>query len=72
MSHLCPKCGDPLPAPTRPEGKLTERWPHFPFCSKRCRMVDLGQWMTGQYAIPGTPVDPDDLPRDLPRTDEEL
>ena len=23
-----------------------------PFCSKRCADVDLGQWLTGGYAIP--------------------
>ena len=22
---------------------------HFPFCSQRCRMVDLGRWMGGHY-----------------------
>lgn len=23
-----------------------------PFCSRRCADVDLGRWVTGQYAIP--------------------
>ncbi len=23
-----------------------------PFCSKRCADIDLGKWMTGQYAVP--------------------
>ena len=23
----------------------------FPFCSKRCRLVDLGQWLDGKYRI---------------------
>jgi endogenous inhibitor of DNA gyrase (YacG/DUF329 family) len=36
----------------------------FPFCSERCKLVDLGRWATGRYAIPGEPVDPDDLPAD--------
>lgn len=25
--------------------------PSFPFCSKRCKMVDLGRWFTGDYHI---------------------
>ena len=27
----------------------------LPFCSKRCRLVDLGRWMEGRYAIPAAP-----------------
>jgi len=27
--------------------------PFRPFCSERCKMIDLGAWATGQYAIPG-------------------
>ena len=25
--------------------------PSFPFCSERCRLVDLGRWIDGDYAI---------------------
>jgi uncharacterized protein len=31
-----------------------------PFCSERCKMIDLGAWASGQYAIPGKPVETDD------------
>jgi endogenous inhibitor of DNA gyrase (YacG/DUF329 family) len=35
-----------------------------PFCSERCRLIDLGEWATGSYAIPvNEPMDesePDD------------
>ena len=31
--------------------------PDFPFCCERCRLVDLGNWATGKYVIPGAPVD---------------
>lgn len=35
--------------------------PEFPFCSERCRVIDLGKWASGGYVI-STPVsDPDDL-----------
>ncbi len=25
-------------------------WPSFPFCSKKCQLVDLGRWMNGSHA----------------------
>ncbi|MEI6234678.1 MAG: DNA gyrase inhibitor YacG [Planctomycetota bacterium] len=25
----------------------------FPFCSSRCRDIDLGKWFLGNYAVPG-------------------
>lgn len=27
--------------------------PEFPFCSQRCRGLDLANWLTGAYVIPG-------------------
>jgi len=30
--------------------------PDFPFCSERCRLVDLGNWASGKYVIPGAPA----------------
>jgi endogenous inhibitor of DNA gyrase (YacG/DUF329 family) len=26
--------------------------PHRPFCSERCKLIDLGNWASGTYAIP--------------------
>ena len=26
--------------------------PYTPFCSRRCAQLDLGKWLTGDYAIP--------------------
>lgn len=36
--------------------------PTFPFCSERCRLIDLGRWIDGAYAIPASekPRDPQD------------
>ena len=31
-----------------------------PFCSARCKDVDLSRWLTGGYAIPGGVADADD------------
>jgi endogenous inhibitor of DNA gyrase (YacG/DUF329 family) len=33
--------------------------PEFPFCSERCREVDLGIWASEGYVIPGPPVELD-------------
>lgn len=27
--------------------------PSFPFCTGRCKLIDLGNWIDGRYAIPG-------------------
>jgi uncharacterized protein len=27
-------------------------WPSFPFCSARCRTIDLGRWLGETYRIP--------------------
>lgn len=27
--------------------------PFRPFCSERCRLIDLGAWLSEQHAIPG-------------------
>jgi endogenous inhibitor of DNA gyrase (YacG/DUF329 family) len=32
--------------------------PTFPFCSERCRLIDLGRWADESYVIPGAPVRP--------------
>ena len=34
-----------------------EENPHRPFCSERCRLIDLGAWSEGRYRIPGKKVD---------------
>jgi endogenous inhibitor of DNA gyrase (YacG/DUF329 family) len=39
------------------------RWqgnPHRPFCSERCRLVDLGRWATESYRLAGDPLAEDD------------
>lgn len=34
--------------------------PAFPFCSKRCRLLDLGKWINGDYRVT-RPMDSRDL-----------
>ncbi|HEV3166630.1 MAG TPA: DNA gyrase inhibitor YacG [Isosphaeraceae bacterium] len=28
--------------------------PSFPFCSDRCKLIDLGRWIDGAYAVPAS------------------
>jgi len=42
---LCPTCGTAVTW----NGDSPER----PFCSRRCRLIDLGEWLDGGRAIPG-------------------
>jgi endogenous inhibitor of DNA gyrase (YacG/DUF329 family) len=44
-ARSCPICGKPADAATRP------------FCSKRCRDVDLNRWLSGTYVVPGAPTE---------------
>ncbi|MBZ5531061.1 MAG: DNA gyrase inhibitor YacG [Acidobacteriia bacterium] len=34
---------------------------NFPFCSDRCRMIDLGKWASGGYVISTKINDPEEL-----------
>lgn len=51
------------------EGKLP---PLYPFCSERCKLVDLGRWFNEQYTIDRdlTPDDLSDAPRPPDTPDE--
>ena len=33
--------------------------PEFPFCSDRCRLIDLGKWASGAYRISSPIHDPE-------------
>ncbi len=35
--------------------------PDFPFCSERCRLIDLGKWASGGYVISSPITDPEDI-----------
>ena len=43
----CPTCGK--------EVVWSTDNPYRPFCSERCRMIDLGEWASGGYRIEGAP-----------------
>ncbi|MBI4445445.1 MAG: DNA gyrase inhibitor YacG [Acidobacteria bacterium] len=31
---------------------VARKQPFFPFCSERCRLVDLGKWLGEEYRVP--------------------
>lgn len=53
----CPRCGQPA------------RWasdnPARPFCSERCKLIDLGAWASESHRIPGESAGP------APTSDED-
>ena len=58
MGRLCPRMpSQPLCAycRTRP---VDPAW--RPFCSERCKLMDLGRWLSGDYKVPGPTVPPDE------------
>ena len=40
----CPNCGNPVPWTPESEWR--------PFCSERCRLIDLGEWFEERHRIP--------------------
>lgn len=32
-----------------------------PFCCERCRLIDLGQWLTESYSVPAEKLTPDEI-----------
>ena len=52
----CPTCSRPI--------LWNADFPQRPFCSDRCRLIDLGAWLNGERAIPGEPADESQLPPD--------
>ncbi|HEX4488385.1 MAG TPA: DNA gyrase inhibitor YacG [Terriglobales bacterium] len=43
--------------------------PEFPFCSDRCRLIDLGKWASGQYVISSPVTDADESIQDPEETE---
>ena len=42
-----------LACPTCKREIVWEQSPFRPFCSERCRLIDLGAWLTEKHTIPG-------------------
>jgi endogenous inhibitor of DNA gyrase (YacG/DUF329 family) len=50
----CPICRKPV--------EITDEF--MPFCSNRCRLIDLGAWASDKYVIPGDDAEERPLPED--------
>jgi len=50
FSPRCPICREPA---------VWEGNPDRPFCSERCRLIDLGAWASERYRVPGGASEPD-------------
>ena len=44
--------------------------PHRPFCSKRCQLIDLGEWSEEQHVIKGDQPNRKDTSEELPDIEE--
>ena len=69
MIRNCPICKTPVDSDANPE---------FPFCSERCRLLDLGAWSSEKYVVSEPIFDEDELEEsrrktvilDLPERDD--
>ncbi len=43
----CPTCNKPVQGQDNP---------FRPFCSERCKLVDLSKWVSEEYRVPGKPI----------------
>ena len=65
MKWRCPICNKPTDSETSAD---------FPFCSERCKLLDLGNWSSERYVISEPAFDEsmfENLERDLADTDKE-
>lgn len=50
----CPTCGAAVPWTAESKWK--------PFCSERCKLIDLGQWATEKYRVAAEEQEPEEGP----------
>jgi endogenous inhibitor of DNA gyrase (YacG/DUF329 family) len=60
----CPICDAAMPG-------NWQDYPDYPFCTRRCRIIDLGRWLGEEYRVAGkdAPADGTSTPSD--RDDDE-
>ncbi len=54
----CPTCKAPV--------EWGEQSPYRPFCSERCKLIDLGAWASEKHAIAGSELEDELFSGDLP------
>jgi endogenous inhibitor of DNA gyrase (YacG/DUF329 family) len=45
MKVRCPICAKKM------DGQGPKEWPDWPFCSPRCKLIDLGRWLGEEYRL---------------------
>jgi uncharacterized protein len=65
MKIICPNC--------KKEIDWSADNPYRPFCSDRCKLIDLGEWASGQRGIPGdhAPSAEEDQPEKSKKQNDE-
>jgi endogenous inhibitor of DNA gyrase (YacG/DUF329 family) len=58
----CPTCGKPV--------EWTDN-PFRPFCSERCKLIDLSRWVSEEYRVPGKQVPSAPPEKDADEDDKE-
>jgi uncharacterized protein len=53
MQYICPICKRPTDS---------EKDAEFPFCSERCRLLDLGAWSSEKYVVSDPIFDEEEIP----------
>jgi uncharacterized protein len=53
MKHICPICKKPTDSDKDAE---------FPFCSERCRLLDLGAWSAEKYVVSDSIFEEEEIP----------
>lgn len=59
LSVECPTCKAPV--------TLDDSFPDRPFCSHRCRLIDLGAWASEEHVVPGEELEQDLYSGDFPQ-----
>ncbi|MGA2093239.1 MAG: DNA gyrase inhibitor YacG [Sedimentisphaerales bacterium] len=63
MKHRCPNCKKVI---TKALLEQSRREKFYPFCSERCKFIDLGRWLDAKYKIVSELKD-----KEQPNDDEE-
>ncbi len=65
LPMLCPICKRAFGADPKGDPRADPMMPPRPrFCSERCRTIDLGNWLSGSYAVTA-PINEDDVDPDF-------
>jgi endogenous inhibitor of DNA gyrase (YacG/DUF329 family) len=64
-SRVCPTCRRPV---TATAGQAVTRPGYFPFCSGRCKLIDLGAWLDADYRIADSRREQTEAPAEPPAT----